>query len=65
MEHPFDLEPRPDDVFVAVMGMTGAGKSTFISLCTGDEVAVGHDLQACTLCSDTAHSVCPLFLLLD
>lgn len=30
------------------MGMTGAGKSTFISLCTGEDVPVGHELQACT-----------------
>ena len=41
------VQPRPADIFVAVMGMTGAGKSTFISLCTGEEVVVGHDLQAC------------------
>lgn len=41
------VQPRPSDIFVAVMGMTGSGKSTFISLCTGEDVAVGHDLQAC------------------
>ncbi|KAF4965619.1 hypothetical protein FSARC_6606 [Fusarium sarcochroum] len=40
--------PQPTDIFIAVMGMTGSGKSTFISLCTGQDVPVGHNLQACT-----------------
>lgn len=40
--------PRPSDIYIAVMGVTGAGKSTFISACTEKEVKVGHDLQACT-----------------
>lgn len=44
-----DFAPRPTDVFVAMMGMTGAGKSTFISLCTGQDAPVGHDLQACKM----------------
>ncbi|KAF6821449.1 hypothetical protein CPLU01_12479 [Colletotrichum plurivorum] len=30
------------------MGITGAGKSTFISHCTKKEVPVGHSLQSCT-----------------
>ncbi|CAM1502632.1 Fc.00g074080.m01.CDS01 [Cosmosporella sp. VM-42] len=42
------FEPRPSDIFIAVMGVTGAGKSTFISACTGAEVEIGHDLRACT-----------------
>ncbi|KAI0886793.1 P-loop containing nucleoside triphosphate hydrolase protein [Annulohypoxylon maeteangense] len=37
-----------NDVFIAVMGVTGAGKSTFISHCTENQVEIGHDLQACT-----------------
>jgi excinuclease UvrABC ATPase subunit len=41
--------PRPSDVFIAVMGVTGAGKSTFISLCSGREVKIGHNLQGCNL----------------
>ncbi|KAF4462599.1 heterokaryon incompatibility [Fusarium albosuccineum] len=41
------------------MGMTGAGKSTFISLCTGQDVPVGHKLHACT--QDVAIYKCPLF----
>lgn len=34
---------------IAVMGGTGAGKSTFISLLTDEDVSVGHSLQSCTV----------------
>lgn len=44
---PSTLKPRPSDVFIAVMGMTGVGKSTFVSLCTEDEVKLGHGLGSC------------------
>ncbi|KAJ5690368.1 hypothetical protein N7462_004760 [Penicillium macrosclerotiorum] len=37
-----------DAIFIAVMGVTGAGKSTLISQCTGQNVDVGHDLVSCT-----------------
>ncbi|KAJ6129477.1 P-loop containing nucleoside triphosphate hydrolase protein [Penicillium capsulatum] len=40
--------PRPNDVFIAVMGVTGSGKSSFISLCLEKVVKIGHDLNACT-----------------
>ncbi|KAJ5591975.1 P-loop containing nucleoside triphosphate hydrolase protein [Penicillium hispanicum] len=40
--------PGPNDVFIAVMGVTGSGKSSFISLCSGKPVQIGHDLKACT-----------------
>ncbi|KAK3942603.1 hypothetical protein QBC46DRAFT_255873, partial [Diplogelasinospora grovesii] len=43
----FGFEPHPSDIFTAVMGMTGSGKSLFISQCTDEAVTVGHDLQAC------------------
>jgi putative ribosome biogenesis GTPase RsgA len=34
-----------NDVVVAVMGVTGVGKSTFIKTITGrDDIAVGHSL---------------------
>jgi predicted GTPase len=33
-------------IYVAVMGMTGAGKSSFISLCSDQEVEIGHGLFA-------------------
>ncbi|KAI9722134.1 MAG: hypothetical protein M1828_004948, partial [Chrysothrix sp. TS-e1954] len=36
------------DIFIAVMGVTGAGKSTFISQLCKEPIAIGHDLQACT-----------------
>lgn len=35
---------------IAVMGVTGAGKSTFVRAASGnDEVVVGHSLEACEL----------------
>ncbi|KAL7948668.1 P-loop containing nucleoside triphosphate hydrolase protein [Trichoderma barbatum] len=42
------LEFSEDAVVIAVMGGTGVGKSTFISLLTGENVGIGHDLQSCT-----------------
>ncbi|KAL2867705.1 P-loop containing nucleoside triphosphate hydrolase protein [Aspergillus lucknowensis] len=44
--------PGPNDVFIAVMGVTGSGKSSFISLCSGRVVKVGHQLEACTTTVD-------------
>lgn len=46
-------EPQANDNFditlIAVMGVTGSGKSNFIQLATGStEAVVGHDLAACT-----------------
>lgn len=29
------------------MGVTGAGKSTFISLLSDDQIEIGHGLQSC------------------
>ncbi|KAH7635285.1 P-loop containing nucleoside triphosphate hydrolase protein [Sordaria sp. MPI-SDFR-AT-0083] len=42
----------PTDVVVLVMGMTGSGKSQFISKLTGEEVGVGHNLQSDTVSLD-------------
>ncbi len=41
--------PRGSDLVVAVMGVTGAGKSTFISKCVAgpDTPAIGHDIESC------------------
>lgn len=39
--------PRPQDVVIAVMGVTGAGKSTFISHLTTENVGIGHGLEGC------------------
>ncbi|KAI8303891.1 hypothetical protein K4K61_006617 [Colletotrichum sp. SAR11_59] len=45
---PEDPTPGHNHVYIAVMGVTGAGKSTLISHCTQSEVEVGHDLEGCT-----------------
>ncbi|KAH7161706.1 hypothetical protein EDB81DRAFT_785341 [Dactylonectria macrodidyma] len=47
-ESPF--APSDKDVFIAIMGMTGAGKSTFISHCTDEEVKISPPgaLESCT-----------------
>lgn len=40
-------DAQPGDVFIAIMGVTGAGKSTFISHCTEKQLEIGHGLQGC------------------
>jgi GTPase SAR1 family protein len=37
------------EIYIAVMGETGTGKSSFINLVTGQNLKVGHDLSYCTL----------------
>ncbi|KAM0348850.1 hypothetical protein ACHAP4_010666 [Fusarium culmorum] len=39
---------KPKDIYIALMGLTGAGKSSFINHCIKHEVVVGDGLQACT-----------------
>jgi len=40
-------EPR-SSIRIAVMGVTGAGKSRFIQVASGrDDVGIGHDLHSC------------------
>ena len=34
-------------ILIAVMGMTGAGKTTFISKITGLDMEIGHGLKSC------------------
>ncbi|KAG6382119.1 P-loop containing nucleoside triphosphate hydrolase protein [Boletus reticuloceps] len=43
-----DLEP--DDIVIAIMGLTGSGKSTFVRLASGhdDVQGIGHGLISCT-----------------
>jgi type IV secretory pathway VirB4 component len=41
------FQPRESDAFIAVMGVTGSGKSTFISHCADKTVEIGSTLQAC------------------
>jgi ABC-type cobalamin/Fe3+-siderophores transport system ATPase subunit len=50
------------DIFIAVMGVTGSGKSSFIKLCCGADVKIGHDLQACELRILGQHVVSNLLL---
>ncbi|KAF9441496.1 hypothetical protein P691DRAFT_779787 [Macrolepiota fuliginosa MF-IS2] len=38
----------PNDIIIAIMGPTGAGKSTFISTAIGRDNGVGHSLQSYT-----------------
>ncbi|KAH6714305.1 P-loop containing nucleoside triphosphate hydrolase protein [Leptodontidium sp. MPI-SDFR-AT-0119] len=35
-------------IVIGVMGLTGSGKSTLISTLTGEDVPIGHTLEACT-----------------
>ncbi|KAF2652456.1 hypothetical protein K491DRAFT_635513 [Lophiostoma macrostomum CBS 122681] len=53
-----DLEEvHTKDIYIPVMGMTGAGKSTFISLCTQELLpTASHGLSSCTS-KVTAHTV--------
>lgn len=44
---PPEARPQVSDVFIGIMGMTGVGKSTLISLVTDQEVVIGDDLDAC------------------
>ncbi|KAK6521663.1 hypothetical protein TWF506_001872 [Arthrobotrys conoides] len=40
---------KDKEVLIAVMGMTGAGKTTFISKATGkSDLGIGHSLESCT-----------------
>ncbi|KAH7128717.1 P-loop containing nucleoside triphosphate hydrolase protein [Dendryphion nanum] len=39
---------RPDDIVIAVMGISGCGKSTFVNLFSDYLLAVGHSLNSCT-----------------
>ncbi|KAI0100423.1 P-loop containing nucleoside triphosphate hydrolase protein [Nemania sp. FL0031] len=41
-----DFDER--DLWIAVMGVTGSGKSTFIKKLTKGDIEIGHDLEACT-----------------
>ncbi|KAK3905697.1 P-loop containing nucleoside triphosphate hydrolase protein [Staphylotrichum tortipilum] len=38
----------PTDIYIALMGVTGVGKSAFISRCTSQTVVIGDGLQSCT-----------------
>ena len=38
---------RAEDIVIAVVGVTGVGKSTFISYFTDEEVGIGKTLESC------------------
>ena len=40
---------RAQDILVAVVGVTGSGKSSFISLLSDEEIMIGHGQQSCTM----------------
>jgi ABC-type bacteriocin/lantibiotic exporter with double-glycine peptidase domain len=41
------FKTSPNDIVIAVMGITGSGKSTFIQMMTGQEVKISGDLASC------------------
>ncbi|KAH8692286.1 P-loop containing nucleoside triphosphate hydrolase protein [Talaromyces proteolyticus] len=41
-------QEQSSDMHIAVMGVTGAGKSSFISLLSDERPTIGHTLEACT-----------------
>lgn len=51
---------RPEDVIIAVMGITGCGKTSFVNQFTDDDhkLVVGHGLESC-MSSRFASSVAP------
>ena len=46
-------------VYIAIMGVTGAGKSSFISLLCDSKIEIGHNLESCT--SEVGVYPCNLF----
>lgn len=46
-------DDKTKDIYIALMGVTGTGKSTFIARCTGQQAVVGDSLQSCP--SSTFH----------
>ena len=46
-DHNTEWHDRPDDVYIAIMGMTGSGKSSFIATCCPDAAGeIGHELES-------------------
>lgn len=56
------IDHEPNDRFFLVMGMTGSGKSTFISRGLGQAVTVGHGLYSCETFSSASFACNPLAL---
>jgi predicted GTPase len=48
----YDLNPAliaasNDDIYIAIMGVTGAGKSSLIARLTKQNINIGHNLLSC------------------
>ncbi|KAJ2915299.1 hypothetical protein MD484_g5094, partial [Candolleomyces efflorescens] len=60
-------DAHPDDLVIGILGLTGAGKSTFINTLCGDEkMKINHGLKSCTkeisvvtLTLPPTHPLCP------
>ncbi|RYN50589.1 hypothetical protein AA0118_g10820 [Alternaria tenuissima] len=48
-EVPVIPDLKPDDIIIAVMGITGCGKTTFVNLFSDRKLEVGHGLDSCTI----------------
>ncbi|ETS75752.1 hypothetical protein PFICI_12696 [Pestalotiopsis fici W106-1] len=46
MTKSFTFQPQPSDILIAVMGITGSGKSTFISHCTRHSISASAGLHS-------------------
>ena len=57
---------RPDDVVIAVMGVTGSGKTTFVNYFADVELEIGHGLEPCKYNSENSFDLdfCVLRMLL-
>jgi ABC-type proline/glycine betaine transport system ATPase subunit len=50
------MEIHPNAIVVAVMGLTGVGKSTFIKTVTGrDDIPIGHSLSSGNIANSFLH----------
>ncbi|KAI4644074.1 uncharacterized protein J4E78_009657 [Alternaria triticimaculans] len=47
--HSYTPVAPPDDIIIAVMGITGCGKTTFVNLFSDRKLEVGHGLDSCTV----------------
>ncbi|KAG4431674.1 hypothetical protein IFR05_012840 [Cadophora sp. M221] len=51
--------PTPEDVVIAVMGVTGSGKTTFIQQFCSQNLNIGHGLESCTNKVDVIPCIMP------
>lgn len=42
---------KKEDIVIALMGVTGSGKSTLVSLLSDGPVRIGHELTSCKMIS--------------